>query len=88
ALDAVQGAMGAHLAGAVPACTAAGKRWGIDEEVLPALAGQLEQARGVAFLRAVKAEADKDKIKRTFEQVLRVGSAAWSSISRMLGGKR
>ena len=88
ALEAVRKQLGAHLQAAVPACTSAGKAWGIEEDVLPALASQLNEAHGVAFLRAVMAEADRDKIRKTFDQVLAVGGAAWSAMGGLLGGKR
>ena len=56
--------------------TQPGKTWGIEEEVLPAVATQVEEARGIALLRCLKAEADRDKVKRVFRQMYEAGKAA------------
>lgn len=67
---------GEHLVTVVPVCTAADKVWGVDEAVLPAVANWLDEVRGVALLRALKAEADRGKVRRIFNQLLASGKVA------------
>ena len=54
-------------------CTAPGKEFGVQEELLPAIVGLLDQAHAVAFLRCLKAEIDTGKVRRIFAQMLSVG---------------
>lgn len=68
--------LGPRLANLVPACAREGKEWGVEEEVLPAVASQLEEVRGVALLRCLKAEADRDKVRKVFAQMMAAGKAA------------
>ena len=86
AVQAIQEQLGTHLEAIVPVNTAAGKLFGIDEGLLPALAVQLSEARGVAFLRTLKAEADRDKIRRTFQQTWELGKETarnvWAAFRR------
>jgi predicted GTPase len=86
ALQAVQEQLGTHVDGVVPVNTAAGKRFGVEEALLPALAVQLSEARGVAFLRALKNEADRDQMRRTFLQAWELGKETarnvWSVVTR------
>jgi hypothetical protein len=58
--------------------------WGVDEELLPAVAQQLDEARGVALLRCLKAEADRDKIKRVFSQLYETGKAAAGVVKQIM----
>lgn len=88
AVEVVRQQLGDHLEAAVPVCTAAGKVYGIDQELLPALAVQMSEARGVAFLRALKAEADRDQIRRTFNQVWSLGQEAAKHFLGALVGKK
>ncbi|MBY0526454.1 MAG: 50S ribosome-binding GTPase [Gemmataceae bacterium] len=76
ALLAVYEQLGVYLVTAVPVCTAEGKVWGIDEWFLPALMKQLGEAKGVALLRCLHAEADADKVRKVFDQLLSIGSQA------------
>lgn len=76
ALAAVQSQLGEYLAGIVPVCVAAGKVYGIDEWLWPALAQRLDEVRGVALLRCIKAEVDTGKMRKVFEQMLASGKAA------------
>jgi predicted GTPase len=84
ALATVQGQLGEYLAGAVPVCAAAGKVYGVDEWLWPALAQRLDEVRGVALLRCLKAEADAGKVRRLFHQMLAAGKEAakitWKSL--------
>jgi len=73
ALEAVREQLGPFLIAAVPVCVAEGKVYGIDEWFLPALMEQLGEAKGVALLRCLRAEADAAKMRRVFAQLLHVG---------------
>ncbi|MFO0841239.1 MAG: hypothetical protein U0797_02425 [Gemmataceae bacterium] len=73
AVATVRQQLGGHLVGVVPVCAAPGKEFGIDEALLPAVAQWLDEVRGVALLRALKAEADRDRVKRVFYQLLATG---------------
>ncbi len=73
ALDAVHEQLGSYLAAAVPVCTAEGRVYGIEEWFLPTLAELLGEARAVALLRCLRAEADTGKVTKVFQQLLTVG---------------
>ena len=62
--------------GVVPCCTVEGKVWGVNEELLPALVGQLGEAKAVALLRCLHAEADEGKVKKVFAQLWAAGRKA------------
>jgi predicted GTPase len=68
--------VGAYAAGVVPVCTARGKEYGIEQWVLPALAEQLDEARGVALLRCLRAEIDENKVRKVFHQLLAAAQEA------------
>jgi predicted GTPase len=76
ALSATRGQFGDQLVGLVPVCTSPGKVYGIEEALLPAVAGMLDEARGVALLRCLRAEADRDRIRKIFRQLLATGKEA------------
>src|SRR5206468_551408 len=65
-----------RLSAIVPVCTAAGKVYGLEEEVLPVIAEYLGEARAVALLRCLKAEADAGKVRKVFYQLLELGREA------------
>jgi predicted GTPase len=73
AVAAVRQALGEYVSGVVPVCTAAGKVYGIDEWLLPAVAERLDEAHGVALLRCLRAEVDTGKVRKVFQQLLRAG---------------
>jgi hypothetical protein len=73
AVLAVREQLGSFLTGAVPVCASAGRVYGVDQFFLPVLAELLGEARGVGLLRCLKAEADADKVRRVFDQLLHVG---------------
>ena len=73
AVATVRQQLGERLVSVVPVCAAPGKEFGIDEALLPAVAQWLDEVRGVAMLRALKAEADRDRVKRVFHQLLATG---------------
>jgi predicted GTPase len=84
ALAAVQSQLGEYISGIVPVCVAAGKVYGIDEWLWPAIAQRLDEVRGVALLRCIKAEVDAGKMRKTFHQMLAAGKEAakitWKSL--------
>ncbi len=84
AVAAVRQQLGQRLVNVVPVCTQPGKVSGIEEDLLPAVAQMLEEVRGVALLRCLRAEADRDRIRRIFRQLAATGKAAaqlaWEAI--------
>jgi predicted GTPase len=76
AVAAVRQALGEFVSGVVPVCTAAGKVYGIDEWLLPAVAERLDEAHGVALLRCLRAEVDTGKVRKVFHQLLAVAREA------------
>jgi predicted GTPase len=73
--------VGDYAAGVVPVCTAAGKTYGVEEWLLPPIAGQLDEAHGVALLRCLRAEVDETRIRKVFYQLLAIAQEA----SRIVG---
>jgi hypothetical protein len=57
-------------------CTAAGKEYGIQEDLLPAVVQLLDEAHAVALLRCLRAEIDTGKVRRVFQQLLAAGTEA------------
>jgi predicted GTPase len=82
ALTAVWEQVGGYAAGVVPVCAAAGKVYGVEEWLLPALAEQMDEAHGVALLRCLRAEIDETKIRKVFHQLLATAQEA----ARIVGG--
>src|SRR5262249_37891859 len=76
AVTALHEQLGEHLVGVVPLCTAAGKVYGVEEWLLPALAELLDEAHAVALLRCLRAEADTGKVRKVFQQLLSAGHQA------------
>jgi len=62
--------------GVVPLCTAEDKVWGVNEELLPAVVNLLGEAKAVALLRCLHAEADEGKVKKVFAQLWAAGRKA------------
>jgi predicted GTPase len=67
---------GLRVAAAVPVCTAAGKEFGMTDDLLPELADRLDDARGAALLRTFNAEAEAARRRRVVNQVLNAGREA------------
>jgi hypothetical protein len=86
ALKTVQEQLPGSLAGVVPVCALPGKVFGIEEGLLPAVAGKLGEARTVGLLRCLQAEADTGKIQKVFQQLLTTGKEAarmiWESTTK------
>ncbi|HEX3149144.1 MAG TPA: GTPase [Gemmataceae bacterium] len=76
--DAVAGARDTfpEVAGFVPCCTADGKEWGIQEELLPEIVARLGEAKSVSLLRCLHAEADEGKVRKIFSQLWAAGRKA------------
>lgn len=73
ALAAVAGQFGNRLAAVVPICATPGKVFGVEEGLFPLLVEKLGEARAVAFLRVIRAEADTGRVRKVFEQMTRAG---------------
>jgi predicted GTPase len=74
AVAAAADTFGGRVVDVLPVCTAPGKELGRDE-LLARVSGFLGEARGVAFLRTLHAEAAADKYRRVFGQAVNVGGA-------------
>lgn len=82
AVETVREQLGQYLVGVIPVCVAEGKVYGVEEELLPAVTRLLDQSRAVAMLRCLHAEADMNKVRKVFDQVMASGKqlvkALWS----------
>jgi uncharacterized protein len=85
ALQVGGGQFGGRLVALVPVCSVAGKEYGVEGEMMPALAQLLGEARTVALLRCLKAEADTAKLRRVFWQLLDFGVEAARIILQKAG---
>jgi predicted GTPase len=76
--------LGEYLVGIVPLCTAPGKVYGMEEWFWPTAMELLDEAHAVALLRAIRAEANTDKVRRVFHQLLQAGQ----KVAQILVGQR
>jgi predicted GTPase len=87
AVTATRQQLGDRVVALVPVCTTPGKVYGIEEELIPTIANWIDEVRGVALLRCLKAEADRDRIKRVFTQAATAGKylaeKAWESFKNI-----
>ena len=74
---AVREQLGPRVIDVVPVCARGGDAFGIAEGLVPAVAAQLDDARGAAVLRAFHAEAQADQWKKVGAQVLEGGKKAF-----------
>jgi predicted GTPase len=65
-----------EVAGLVPVCSAAGKEWGVQEELMPEVVALLGEAKAVSLLRCLHAEADEGKVRKVFSQLWAAGRKA------------
>jgi predicted GTPase len=79
AVAAAREQFGALAGEAVPVCGSPGREWGVRDDLLATVAGQLGEARGVGLLRALHAEAAADKWKRAGGQLLNAGKALFGA---------
>ena len=61
----------------VPVCGVEGQTFGISDGLVPAIAMQLDEARGSAMLKAFHAEAVADQFQRLGRQLVAGGKKAW-----------
>jgi predicted GTPase len=73
AVATVEAQLGQYLVGVVPVCVARDKVYGVQEWLLPRLVELLDEARAVALLRCLYAEADAGKLRKTLGQLLQAG---------------
>jgi hypothetical protein len=66
---------GAGIVSVVPVRAAEKRVYGVTEELIPELTTLLGQARAVAFLRCLHAEADERQMEKILDQVLTAGKA-------------
>jgi predicted GTPase len=83
---AVREQLGSRVIDVAPVCARGGDAFGITEYLVPAVAAQLEDARGAAVLRAFHAEAAADQWKKVGQQVLEGGKKAlgilWENLKK------
>lgn len=86
AMEAVREQLGQHVTGIVPVCTAAGKVYGVEENLLPAVTELLDEGHAVGLLRCIRAEINAEKVRRVFRQLKALaGEAArvlWSNLAK------
>ena len=75
-VSAVAEQLGNRVVAVVPVCARQGETFGITEGLVPAIALQLDEARGSAVLKAFDAVASADKYKRLGRQFLEGGRKA------------
>ncbi|MGL6074777.1 MAG: GTPase family protein [Fimbriiglobus sp.] len=73
ALAAATEVFGEAVEATVPVCTAPNRVWGVAEELMPRVLPLLGEARGVAVLRNLHAEADAGQAKRVWQQLQTAG---------------
>jgi predicted GTPase len=72
--------LGDYLVGIVPVCTLPGKVYGINEWFLPTLTELLDEARAVALLRCLRAEANVGNVRKIFQQLVQVAKVAAKAV--------
>lgn len=82
AAEVVREQFGDGLAAIVPVCSAEGKAWNIQDELMPEMVELLGEARAVAFVRCLEAEADEGQIRKVFDQLLSAGKALLGSFRK------
>jgi uncharacterized protein len=73
---AVREQLGNRVVEIVPLCARMGEAFGIQEGLIPAIALQLDEARGAAMLKAFHAESQADQFKRLGKQLVAGGKKA------------
>ena len=62
-----------NVQGVIPVCGSPGRTWNVQEELLPAIVELLGEAKAVALLRCLHAEADDRKVRKVFTQMWEAG---------------
>ena len=85
ATAAVREQLGEYLVGVVPVCVAAGKVYGVEEWLLPALTEMLDEAHAVGLLRVLRIEFDAEKVRKVIRQMksvaLEAGKLLWRTLT-------
>jgi uncharacterized protein len=83
---AVKEQLGSRVFDAVPVCARMGESFGILEDLVPAIALQLNDARGAAMLRAFHAEGHADQFRKLRQQLMEGGRKAlgilWENLKK------
>jgi predicted GTPase len=74
AVAATRDQLGAGVADVIPVCTAEGKVFNVQEELLPAILIRLDEAHAVALLRCLREEMDQGQVRKVFRQLLAAGT--------------
>lgn len=80
ALEAMGEALKPHLAALVPVRADQGKEYHVQDGLVPLILAELDDARAVALLRTLRAEADKGKAMKVVGQLREVGKALWQYV--------
>ncbi len=81
-LVAVKEQLAGRVAEVVPTCARAGETFGIVEAMVPAVALNLDDARGAAVLKAFEAEGAADQYRRLGSQVVEGARKAWDILKQ------
>jgi predicted GTPase len=73
AAEVIRQQLGEKITAIVPVCTRSDAIFAIKEELLPEVTQLLGEARAVAMLRCLQAEADEGQVRRLFDQLLNTG---------------
>jgi len=83
---AVKEQLGSRVLDAVPVCSRLGESFGIMDGLVPAIALQLDEARGSAMLRAFHVEGQADQFKKLGQQLVAGGKKAlgilWENLKK------
>ncbi|MFO0803164.1 MAG: GTPase domain-containing protein [Gemmataceae bacterium] len=83
---AVNEQLGSRVVAAVPVCARMGEASGITEDLVPAMAAQLDDARGAAMLRAFHVEGGAEQFKKLGQQLVEGGKKAlgilWDNLKK------
>jgi predicted GTPase len=71
---------GDRVMAVVPVCAAPGREYGVRTDLLAAIAGLLGEARGVAVLKTLHAEAEAGQSRKVVGQVVNVGREAFRAL--------
>jgi predicted GTPase len=87
-LAVVREQVGDRAAEIIPTCARHGETFGIVDDLVPAIGGHLDHARGSAILKAFEAAGSERKIAQVIDQVGNVAHLAWGAVSGLLSKKK
>lgn len=76
--------LGERVVSVVPVSSAADSVYGIQEYLLPSVTNWLDEAHGVALMRTLMAEADRDRVRRLFRQLKETGLTLFQALKEQL----